>query len=144
MIRRQPRSTRTDTLFPYTTLFRSLVSGDAPSRLGNAHPNVVPYEVFPASDGHVIIAVGNDGQFRRLCKALDLANLGDAPDYANNKLRVENRVALIAALVKRTATITRADLLARLEAATVPAGPINAIADVFDDQIGRAHVCTPV
>src|SRR3546814_6469884 len=55
-----------------------LVSGDAPSRLGNAHPNVVPYEVFPASDGHVIIAVGNDGQFRRLCKALDLANLGDA------------------------------------------------------------------
>lgn len=110
-----------------------LVSGDPPTRLGNAHPNVVPYEVFPASDGHVIIAVGNHGQFRRLCDAIGLPEIGNAPEFANNKLRVENRVALIAALTQRTAGFTRDALLTLLEAATVPAGPINSIADVFDD-----------
>lgn len=111
-----------------------LVSGVAPGRLGNAHPNVVPYEVFPTSDGHVIIAVGNDGQFRRLCEALDIANLGADAAYATNALRVANRTALIAALGQRTGAFTRTDLLARLEKAVVPAGPINTIADVFEDE----------
>jgi len=110
-----------------------LVSGVPPTRLGNAHPNVVPYEVFPTSDGHVIIAVGNDGQFRRLCDAIGLADIGQAPEFATNKLRVENRAALIAALTKRTADFERDALLERLEGATVPAGPINTIADVFGD-----------
>jgi crotonobetainyl-CoA:carnitine CoA-transferase CaiB-like acyl-CoA transferase len=110
-----------------------LVSGAVPQRLGNAHPNVVPYEVFAVRDGHVIIAVGNDGQFRRLADAIEAPALGSDPRFASNALRVEHRVALIAAITARTLAYTRAELLARLEAATVPAGPINTIADVFDD-----------
>jgi crotonobetainyl-CoA:carnitine CoA-transferase CaiB-like acyl-CoA transferase len=110
-----------------------LVSGVAPSRLGNAHPNVVPYEVFPVSNGHVIIAVGNDGQFRRLCATLGDPALGDDAAFASNALRVENRVALIARITALTLALDRATLLARLEAASVPAGPINTITDVFAD-----------
>jgi crotonobetainyl-CoA:carnitine CoA-transferase CaiB-like acyl-CoA transferase len=110
-----------------------LISGVAPTRLGNGHPNVVPYEVFPTSDGHIIIAVGNDGQFRRLCGALAASELSASQLFATNALRVENRKALIVALTQRTLGVTRAELLARLESATVPAGPINTIADVFAD-----------
>lgn len=110
-----------------------LVSGAAPTRLGNAHPNVVPYEVFPTSDGHIIIAVGNDGQFRRLCEALGAAALGASDRFASNALRVENRGTLIAELSALTLRFARADLLARLDTQTVPAGPINSIADVFED-----------
>ena len=110
-----------------------LVSGVAPGRLGNAHPSIVPYEVFPVADGHIIIAVGNDGQFRRLCAVLGHPAWGAQPDYATNPSRVENRVALIAQLSALTRGWTREGLLAALEAAGVPAGPINTIADVFDD-----------
>jgi len=110
-----------------------LVSGIAPKRLGNAHPSIVPYEVFPVADGHVIIAVGNDGQFRRLCAVLRHAELGTDADYATNPARVENRVALIARLGALTMGWARDDLLAALEREGVPAGPINTIADVFDD-----------
>jgi len=110
-----------------------LVSGVAPGRLGNAHPSIVPYEVFPVADGHIIIAVGNDGQFRRLCAVLGNPALGAQPDYATNPSRVENRVALIAQLSALTRGWTREGLLAALEAVGVPAGPINTIADVFDD-----------
>jgi crotonobetainyl-CoA:carnitine CoA-transferase CaiB-like acyl-CoA transferase len=109
------------------------VSGTVPGRLGNAHPNVVPYEVFPANDGHLIIAVGNDGQFRRLCSALGLDSVGNDPAFASNEGRVRNRDRLIPVLRTATAARTRADLLARLEQAIVPAGPINSIAEVFDD-----------
>ena len=110
-----------------------LVSGVAPGRLGNAHPSIVPYEVFPVADGHIIIAVGNDGQFRRLCAVLGHPAWGAQPDYATNPSRVENRVALIAQLSALTRGWTREGLLAALEAVGVPAGPINTIADVFDD-----------
>ena len=110
-----------------------LVSGVAPGRLGNAHPSIVPYEVFPVADGHIIIAVGNDGQFRRLCAVLDHPAWGALPDYATNPSRVENRVALVAQLSTLTRGWTREGLLAALEAAGVPAGPINTIADVFAD-----------
>ncbi len=110
-----------------------LVTGKAPGRLGNAHPNIVPYEVFPASDGHVIIAVGNDGQYRKLCAVLGAPELGEHADYASNKSRIINRAALIPLLGALTARRTRADLLAALEAVAVPAGPINSIADVFAD-----------
>jgi len=110
-----------------------LVSGNAPQRLGNAHPSIVPYEVFPVADGHIIIAVGNDGQYRRLCEVLGQAELGTDADYATNPARVENRLALIARLSALTMGWMREDLLARLETAGVPAGPINSIADVFDD-----------
>jgi crotonobetainyl-CoA:carnitine CoA-transferase CaiB-like acyl-CoA transferase len=110
-----------------------LVSGVAPTRLGNAHPNVVPYEVFPVADGHIIIAVGNDGQFRRLCEVVGDAAMGSDPAFATNKLRVEHRASLIPRITAGTLTMTRADLLAKLQEAKVPAGPINNIADVFDD-----------
>ena len=111
-----------------------LVSGNVPKRLGNAHPSIVPYEVFPVADGHIIIAVGNDGQFRRLCEVLGKAEMGADADYATNPTRVENRVALIPALAALTIGWGRDDLLAQLEKAGVPAGPINSIADVFDDK----------
>jgi len=110
-----------------------LVSGNVPNRLGNAHPSIVPYEVFPAADGHIIIAVGNDGQFRRLCEILGKAELGTDAAYATNPARVGNRVALVAQLSVLTMGWMRDDLLAKLEGAGVPAGPINSIADVFDD-----------
>ncbi len=84
-------------------------------------------------DGHVIIAVGNDGQFHRLCRALGVEALGEEASFASNALRVVNRAPLIARLTARTLLASRAELLATLEAATVPAGPINTIADVFED-----------
>jgi len=110
-----------------------LVSGKPPKRLGNAHPSIVPYEVFPVADGHIVIAVGNDGQFRRLCAVLGQVELGEAADYATNPGRVAHRVELIARLSALTLGWARDDLLAALEREGVPAGPINTIADVFAD-----------
>jgi crotonobetainyl-CoA:carnitine CoA-transferase CaiB-like acyl-CoA transferase len=110
-----------------------LVSGTPPRRLGNAHPSIVPYEVFPVTDGYIIIAVGNDGQFRRLCATLGEPEMGEDPNYAANPDRVVHRVSLVARLSARTRDWARADLLAALESEGVPAGPINTIADVFDD-----------
>ena len=110
-----------------------LVSGQVPKRLGNAHPSIVPYEVVPVADGHIIIAVGNDGQYRRLCEVLGSAELGTDAAFATNPARVGNRVALIGALSALTIEWARDDLLAELEQASVPAGPINSIGEVFDD-----------
>jgi crotonobetainyl-CoA:carnitine CoA-transferase CaiB-like acyl-CoA transferase len=110
-----------------------LVSGTPPKRLGNAHPSIVPYEVFPVSDGHIIIAVGNDGQFGRLCEVLGDPTLATQTHYATNPARVEHRISLIARLSALTRNWARADLLAALEREGVPAGPINSIADMFDD-----------
>lgn len=110
------------------------VSGKAPKRLGNAHPNIVPYQVFPASDGHLIIAVGNDGQFRRLCAVLGLPELADNPRYATNAARVAARSDLVPILTSETSTRARDDLLAALEGEGVPAGPINSVEDVFNDK----------
>jgi len=110
-----------------------LVSGHAPTRMGNAHPNIVPYQPFPVSDGHVIVAVGNDGQYRRFCAAIGDAALGEDPRFRINRDRVANRTVLVALLSGLTARMTRAGLLAACEAAGVPAGPINTVADVFAD-----------
>jgi crotonobetainyl-CoA:carnitine CoA-transferase CaiB-like acyl-CoA transferase len=110
-----------------------LVSGVAPGRLGNAHPNIVPYEVFPVSDGHIIIASGNDGQWRKLVAALGEPGLADMPAYLTNKDRVANRAVLIPHLGRLTLRFAKADILARLEAAGVPAGPINTTDEVFAD-----------
>jgi crotonobetainyl-CoA:carnitine CoA-transferase CaiB-like acyl-CoA transferase len=110
-----------------------LVSGKAPRRLGNAHPNIVPYQVFPVADGHVVIAVGNDGQYQKLCRVLGEPALADNPDYRSNGLRVKHRDALVARISGLTRLFTRADLLAALERDGVPAGPINNVADVFAD-----------
>jgi crotonobetainyl-CoA:carnitine CoA-transferase CaiB-like acyl-CoA transferase len=110
-----------------------LVGGRAPGRLGNAHPNIVPYEVFPVSDGHVIIATGNDGQYARLCVILGAPELARDPRFADNAGRVAHRRELIPKLCALTLGSDKAGLLSRLEAEGVPAGPINAIDEVFAD-----------
>jgi crotonobetainyl-CoA:carnitine CoA-transferase CaiB-like acyl-CoA transferase len=110
-----------------------LVSGSSPKRMGNAHPNIVPYQVFPASDGNIVIASGNDGQFARLCAILGIPDLAGHPDYATNKDRVRNRQALCGLIAGLTGRRTRASLLAELEAAGVPAGPINSVAEALED-----------
>ena len=110
-----------------------LASGRDAPRFGNAHPSIVPYDVFPVMDGHIIIATGNDGQFQRLCEILGDPALASHPDYLANRGRVGNRDALTAALHALTARRASAELLAKLDAAHVPAGPINTVAQVFLD-----------
>ncbi len=122
-----------------------LATGNAPQRMGNAHPNLVPYAVFDCADGWIIIATGNDGQYQRLCEVLGLPALATAPDYATNADRIQNREALTAALQAVTRGWSRDDLLAALEARGIPAGPINDMADVFADPqvIARGLRITP-
>ena len=110
-----------------------LASGVAPKRIGNAHPNIVPYQVFPVSDGHAIIACGNDSQFARLIALLGAPEMAQDERYRTNAGRVVNRGTLIPHMFEMTAKISRADLLAKLEAAGVPGGPINTLEDVFAD-----------
>ena len=110
-----------------------LVSGKAPKRMGNAHPAVVPYQVFPVADGHVIIACGNDTQFARLIALLGQPEMAQDERYRTNAGRVVNRGTLIPRMFELTAKVSRADLLAKLEAAGVPGGPINTLEDVFAD-----------
>ncbi len=110
-----------------------LASGKAPSRMGNRHPNIAPYQTFAVSDGHLIIAVGNDQQFKRLCDALALSELPSDERFVSNALRVEHRDALEQTLATAIALWTRDDLLAALEKVVVPAGPINTVEDVFQD-----------
>jgi crotonobetainyl-CoA:carnitine CoA-transferase CaiB-like acyl-CoA transferase len=116
-----------------------LTTGTPPTRLGNAHPNLTPYEVFETSDGHAIIATGNDGQFQRLCKLLGLTDMASDPDYASNADRVANRPAMNAALGAATQKLTRDELLSLCEANNVPAGPINTMQDTFDDPQVKAR-----
>lgn len=110
-----------------------LIAGTEPKRMGNAHANLVPYQVVPVSDGHIILATGNDGQYRRTCEVLGVAELADDPRFIDNEQRVINRDALMALLVARTRTFAKADLIERLEAAGVPVGPINTVPEVFRD-----------
>lgn len=110
-----------------------LLGGTVPHRLGNAHPNIVPYQLFPASDGHLIIACGNDRQFGALCRALDLGALPSDPDFATNPARVAHRDRLVPILTAATRTRSRTDLIALLEAAGVPAGPVNDVAEALAD-----------
>ena len=108
-----------------------LVSGAVPKRIGNAHPNIVPYQVFPVADGHVIIATGNDGQFTKLCTVLGEPKLAAEAGYRSNADRLANRAELIEKLSALTRRMSRADLLAKLEGVGVPAGPINTLEQVF-------------
>ena len=110
-----------------------LASGIAPRKLGNAHPNLAPYAVFDCADGWIILATGNDGQYRKLCAILGLPDLAEAPDYLTNADRVKNRVALTAAMTAATQRWAKADLLQACEDQGVPAGPINDLAEVFAD-----------
>lgn len=110
-----------------------LVSGKAPRRLGNAHPNIAPYQVFPTADGHLIVAVGNDRQFVKFCTLLGRTDLATDERYLTNASRVQNRDSLTPALSAETARFERDTLLTLLEEAGVPGGPINTVADVFVD-----------
>ena len=110
-----------------------LVSGKMPKRIGNAHPNIVPYQVFPVADGHIIIATGNDGQFAKLCVVLGEPKIAEEPSYRANSDRLGNREQLIAQLSALTVRWRRGDLLEKLEAVGVPAGPINSLDQVFSD-----------
>ena len=127
-----------------------LVSGQAPGRAGNAHQNIVPYQVFevaPAAGGqpdHLILAVGNDGQFAKFCEVAGQAPLAADPRFAKNRDRVRNRAVLVPLLEAVMKTRAKADWLAALEAAKVPCGAINNLAEVFaDPQVrDRAMVTT--
>jgi crotonobetainyl-CoA:carnitine CoA-transferase CaiB-like acyl-CoA transferase len=110
-----------------------LVSGKSPVQMGNAHMNIAPYEVVPVRDGHIILAVGNDGQFQRFCEVVELPNLPGDPDFSTNAARVVNRARLRERIIERLAAFDRAPLLAALEAANVPASPINTIGEMFAD-----------
>ena len=110
-----------------------LTTGKAPGRLGNAHPNIVPYQDFPTDDGYMILAIGNDGQFSRFCEVAGDPALAADPRFATNRSRVENRATLIPLLNKLTIRRPTAEWIRALEAVAVPCGPINTLADVFAD-----------
>ena len=109
-----------------------LLTGAPPPRTGNAHTSIVPYQVFPTADGHVIVACGNDGQFRRLCGVLGAA-WADDPAYSTNPARVANRDKLVPLIAEATGRWPKAELLAAFERETMPAGPINTLPEVFAD-----------
>ncbi|MBE9537615.1 MAG: CoA transferase [Proteobacteria bacterium] len=128
-----------------------LVGGMVPTRLGNAHPNIVPYQSFVASDGHLIVAVGNDAQFRRFVEVLGCPELADDERYATNQARVMNRERLVPLLQRPMLERGKDEWLAILEGVKVPAGPINSVAEVFAEpqiqaremQIELAHPHNP-
>lgn len=111
-----------------------LTSGRSPQRLGNAHPNIVPYQDFPTDDGYMILTVGNDGQFARFCEVAGHPGLVADVRFATNKARVRHRDTLIPLLNKITIRRTTAEWIADLEKVGVPCGPINTIAEVFADE----------
>jgi crotonobetainyl-CoA:carnitine CoA-transferase CaiB-like acyl-CoA transferase len=110
-----------------------LVSGRPPTRLGNAHPNISPYEVIPTADGYLILAIGNDGQFRRLCTILGLGTIADDERFATNKARVANRDEVRRLVSTQTLTWHKLDLLKACAENAVPAGAINTIEEMFAD-----------
>lgn len=109
-----------------------LTSGKVPQRRGNGHPNIVPYDVYASADGHVILAVGNDSQFRRFVGFLGLDNLADDPRFATNPARLENRDALNAVLIQALQSHPTATIIAALEELKVPVGPVQTLDQVFD------------
>lgn len=113
-----------------------LASGRQPPRLGNGHPNIVPYQDFRTSDGHMIVTVGNEAQFARLCEVLGQPDLARDARFASNSQRIAHRDALIPLIQQALATMPTAHWLATLQAQGVPCGPINNLDEVFAD----AHV----
>jgi crotonobetainyl-CoA:carnitine CoA-transferase CaiB-like acyl-CoA transferase len=110
-----------------------LVSNELPKRIGNSHPNIVPYQEFPVADGHVIVATGNDGQYVKFCNVIGAPELAQNPAYKDNVGRLKYRNELVGKLTALTSKMKRDDLLAKLEAQGVPAGPINNLEQVFND-----------
>ena len=115
------------------------LSGRAPVRRGNDHPNIVPYGVYATADGHVTVAVGNDGQFRRFCMALGLDDLPADPRFATNPARTGHRAALAERLEPALAALGTAEVTARLEAAGVPVGPVQTLPEVFASDQAEAR-----
>ncbi|MDQ3428506.1 MAG: CoA transferase [Actinomycetota bacterium] len=111
-----------------------LVSGEDKGRLGNGHPTIVPYQTFDASDKQIALAVGNDAQFGRLCEIMGLPDLADDERYATNPDRVANREELVALLQERFSERTSDEWVEKVRGAGVPCGPVNALADVFQDE----------
>ena len=110
-----------------------LVGGDVPGRIGNSHPNIVPYQAFATADGHLILAVGNDVQFQRFCEVINQPQLAQDSRYESNRARVENRESLCALINELIKTANTKDWLQRFESSNVPCGPINTIDQVFAD-----------
>ncbi|MFT5005924.1 MAG: crotonobetainyl-CoA:carnitine CoA-transferase CaiB-like acyl-CoA transferase [Paracoccaceae bacterium] len=111
-----------------------LTTGTPPGQMGNAHMNLTPYQVFDCSDGYIIIATGNDGQYQRLCGLLSLEDMARGPDYLTNADRLANRVAMTSRLDRATKKFTKTELLTACEANNVPAGPVNDLGEVFADE----------
>ena len=116
-----------------------LVSGKSPVRLGNAHPNISPYEVMPTEDGHLILAVGNDGQFARLCTILGLDGVAEDARFSTTKARVAHKTEVRRIVSTETAKWKKRDLLTACEQNAVPAGPINTIGEMFEDPQVKAR-----
>jgi len=116
-----------------------LSSDKIPRRLGNAHPNIVPYQLFSVADGHIIIACGNDRQFAALCVVLGCEELAQDSRFATNPARVENRALLIARLLEKTKQWHKAELIEALTQAGVPGGPVNTVAEALADKQIRAR-----
>ena len=116
-----------------------LASGQAPKRWGNAHPNIVPYQTFQAANGWIIVAVGNDGQFRRFVDAGGMPELADDPRFATNPQRVANRDVLVPILAEMVKRFGKTEWIDKLEAAGVPCGPINSLDEVFDNEQVQAR-----
>lgn len=116
-----------------------LATGESPGRMGNAHPSIVPYDVFPTADGHIVLAVGNDLQFADLCERIGLARLPEDTRYATNAARVTNRAELTGILSERLTSGSTAHWLDLLKGGKAPAGPVNRMEDVFADPHIRAR-----
>ena len=116
-----------------------LTSGKLPERRGNAHPNIVPYDVFTASDGHVIVAVGNDAQFKRFCDFLGHPELAESPLYATNGARIKNRIDLMLVIRPVLALRKMVDIITGMEALSLPVGPINTVAGALQSDQAKAR-----
>jgi crotonobetainyl-CoA:carnitine CoA-transferase CaiB-like acyl-CoA transferase len=119
-----------------------LATGENPPRLGNQHPNIVPYQVFPTEDGYMVLSIGNDPTFERFCKSFELEHLLADERYATNAARVGNRALVTDTLTAVTKTRTTKDWIARLEALKIGCGPINTLQDVFADPHVQARQMT--
>jgi crotonobetainyl-CoA:carnitine CoA-transferase CaiB-like acyl-CoA transferase len=118
-----------------------LATGENPPRLGNQHPNIAPYQVFPTKDGHIVLSVGNDPTFERFCKSFGCEAMLADPRFATNAERVANRDAVTAALTPVMQSKTTAEWVAALEAQKIGCGPINRLSDVFADPHVQARGC---
>lgn len=116
-----------------------LATGQSPGRMGNSHPSLAPYQDFPTADGNMLLAIGNDGQFQRFCAAANQPQWAQDARFATNTLRVQHRAALIPAMEAVTRTRTTAEWIALLEDKAVPCGPINTVAQAFDDPQVKAR-----